>query len=106
MDIATVFEWFAEESKSIAEQETEPAQREKFAKLASLWANATAESTSATSLPRPDFSGVHRCVGGFRLPTQRAGLECALRLAASKSRQSCREIYEDTVWTPCDAIPV
>jgi hypothetical protein len=59
-----VFEWFAEESKSIAEQETEPAQREKFAKLASLWANATAESTSATSLPRS------RCVGGFRLPTQ------------------------------------
>ena len=54
MDISTVFEWFAEESKSIAEQETEPAQREKFAKLASLWANATAESTSATSLPRPD----------------------------------------------------
>ena len=54
MDIATVFEWFAEESKSIAEQETEPAQREKFVKLASLWANATAESTSATSLPRPD----------------------------------------------------
>ena len=44
MDIATVFEWFAEESKSIAEQETEPAQREKFAKLASLWANAMAES--------------------------------------------------------------
>ena len=44
MDIATVFEWFAEESKSIAEQETEPAQREKFAKLASPWANATAES--------------------------------------------------------------
>ena len=43
MDIATVFEWFAEESKSIAEQETEPAQREKFVKLASLWANATAE---------------------------------------------------------------
>jgi hypothetical protein len=54
MDIASVFEWFAEESKSIAEQATEPAQREKFAKLASLWANAMAESTSATSLPRPD----------------------------------------------------
>ena len=56
MDIATVFEWFAEESKSIAEQETEPAQREKFVKLASLWANATAESTSETSLPRPDLA--------------------------------------------------
>ena len=33
MDISTVFEWFAEESKSIAEQDTEPAQREKFAKV-------------------------------------------------------------------------
>jgi hypothetical protein len=33
MDIASVFEWFAEESKSIAEQAIEPAQREKFAKL-------------------------------------------------------------------------
>jgi hypothetical protein len=48
------FEWFAEESKSIAEQATEPAQREKFVKLASLWANAMLESTSATSLPRRD----------------------------------------------------
>ena len=54
MDIVTVFEWFAEESKSIAEQATEPAQREKFVKLASLWANAMLESTSATSLPRRD----------------------------------------------------
>jgi len=54
MDIATVFEWFAQESKNIAEQAREPAQREKFAKLASLWANAMAESTSATSLARHD----------------------------------------------------
>ena len=54
MDIATVFEWFAQESKMIAEQATEPVQREKFVKLASLWANAMAELTSATSLPRHD----------------------------------------------------
>jgi hypothetical protein len=75
MDIASVFEWFAEESKSIAEQAIEPAQREKFAKLASLWANATTESTSATSLARHDSaesigailadSGNHLAGGGL-----------------------------------------
>ena len=53
MDIASLFEWFAEESKSIAEQATEPAQREKFAKLASLWANAMAESTSSDIVAPP-----------------------------------------------------
>ena len=40
MDIASVFEWFAQESKSIAEQAAEPEQREKFAELALLWASA------------------------------------------------------------------
>ena len=38
MNIASVFEWFAQESKNIAEQAAESAQREKFVKLASLWA--------------------------------------------------------------------
>ena len=37
MDIASVFEWFAQESKSIAEQAAEREQREKFAELALLW---------------------------------------------------------------------
>jgi hypothetical protein len=41
MDIASVFEWFAQESKSIAEQAAEREQREKFAELALLWARAT-----------------------------------------------------------------
>ena len=50
MDIATVFEWFAEESKSIAEQETEPAQREKFVKLASL------QTTNSYVPPSPPLS--------------------------------------------------
>ena len=40
MDIASVFEWFAQESKSIAEQAAEPEQREKLAELALLWASA------------------------------------------------------------------
>ena len=34
MDIASVFEWFAQESISIAEQAAEPEQREKLAELA------------------------------------------------------------------------
>ena len=72
MDIATVFEWFAEESKSIAEQETEPAQREKFVKLASLWANATAESTSATSLPRLSAESTGALVDSGCPPSVRA----------------------------------
>ena len=41
MDIASVFEWFAQESKSIAEQAAEPEQREKLAELALLWASAS-----------------------------------------------------------------
>ena len=40
MDIASVFEWFAQESISIAEQAAEPEQREKLAELALLWASA------------------------------------------------------------------
>jgi hypothetical protein len=51
MDIATVIEWFAQESKSIAEQATELAERKKFVKLPSLWANAMAVSTSVTHCP-------------------------------------------------------
>ena len=40
MDIASVFDWFAQESKSIAEQAAEPEQRERLAELALLWATA------------------------------------------------------------------
>ena len=40
MELASVFEWFAQESKSIAEQAAEPEQREMLAKLALLWATA------------------------------------------------------------------
>jgi hypothetical protein len=40
MELASVFEWFAQESKSIAEQTAEPEQRGKLAELALLWASA------------------------------------------------------------------
>ena len=42
MNIASVFEWFAQESKSIAEQANEPEQRETFTQLALLWATCCA----------------------------------------------------------------
>jgi hypothetical protein len=40
MDIANVFEWFAQESMNAAEQANEPRQRETLLKLALLWATA------------------------------------------------------------------
>jgi hypothetical protein len=49
MDIASVFEWFAQESKSIAEQAAEREQREKFAKLALLWASAAQQCSGGAA---------------------------------------------------------
>jgi hypothetical protein len=46
MNIASVFEWFAQESKSIAEQAPEPEQREKLAELALLWTSAAQQQRS------------------------------------------------------------
>ena len=42
-DIASVFEWFAQDSIHIAEQANEPKRRESVANLALLWAIAAAE---------------------------------------------------------------
>ena len=42
-DIASVFEWFAQESIHIAEQANEPKRRESLTDLAWLWAIAAAE---------------------------------------------------------------
>jgi hypothetical protein len=43
MDIASVFEWFAQETANIAEQANELKRRETLNKLALLWAAAAAE---------------------------------------------------------------
>ena len=43
MDIASVFEWFAQETAHIAEQANEVRRRETLGKLALLWAAAAAE---------------------------------------------------------------
>jgi hypothetical protein len=48
MELASVFEWFAQESKSIAEQTAEPEQHEKLAKLALLWASAAQQCSGGT----------------------------------------------------------
>jgi hypothetical protein len=42
MDIAGVFDWFAQESKQAAEQTADPRQREILLELAEMWA-ASAE---------------------------------------------------------------
>jgi len=43
MDIASVFEWFAQETVHIAEQANEVRRRETLGKLALLWAAGAAE---------------------------------------------------------------
>ena len=40
MDIASVFEWFAQESMRVAELAHEQSQRETWIKLAIMWASA------------------------------------------------------------------
>ena len=49
MDIAGVFEWFAQESKSIAEQAAEREQRETFTQLALLWASAAQQCSGGAA---------------------------------------------------------
>ena len=54
MDIAGVFDWFALESVRIAEQTSDPRQREILLKLALLWAAAArqeVEETESTLAP-------------------------------------------------------
>jgi hypothetical protein len=40
MDVAEVYDWFAQESRLAAEQTNEPRQREMFLRLALMWATA------------------------------------------------------------------
>jgi hypothetical protein len=55
MDLATIFEWFAQESMTAAEQTEVPIQREMWLRLGSLWMAAAQRSrgeeqfTSASS---------------------------------------------------------
>ena len=49
MDIASVFEWFAQESKSIAEQAAERERRETFTQLALLWASAAQQCSGGAA---------------------------------------------------------
>ena len=44
MNIASVFEWFAQASTQLAEENSDPSQREMLLKLASLWAAAAQRS--------------------------------------------------------------
>jgi hypothetical protein len=70
MDIASVFEWFAQESISIAEQAAEPEQREKLAELALLWASA-AQQCSGGARPRRRAGGRHEAVAPYAQPARK-----------------------------------
>ena len=77
MDIASVFEWFAQESKSIAEQAAERERREKFAELALLWASA-AQQCSGGAHRRVSWSARSSAglfCGSSVQPTSRLGVE-------------------------------
>ena len=44
MTLADLFDWFALDSKHVAEQTDDPKQRERWMKLAELWAAAARQS--------------------------------------------------------------
>ena len=59
MEIASVFEWFAQESMNAAEQANEPRQREMLLRLALMWATA-AQQCRAGEAPPMQSSPQHR----------------------------------------------
>ena len=58
MDLATVFDWFAQESMRIAEQAKEPREREMFLRLALMWA-AAAHQCHGDTAREDDAQTVH-----------------------------------------------
>ena len=62
MDLTSVFEWFAQESISIADQANEPEQRETFTHLALLWATAAQQcSGRAPAMQSSHAADVSSC---------------------------------------------
>jgi hypothetical protein len=60
MDVADVYDWFAQESMEAGKQATEWKQRETFLRLALMWATA-AQQCRNTSKRRPRPSGSKPC---------------------------------------------
>jgi hypothetical protein len=58
MDIASVFEWFAQESSDIARHSNEPKRRDTLTKLALLWGAAAADLRAAQSTSAASSSTV------------------------------------------------
>jgi hypothetical protein len=56
MDIASVLEWFAQESSDIARQVNEPKRRDTLAKLALLWAAAAADVRAKRCNDAPQYA--------------------------------------------------
>jgi hypothetical protein len=58
MDIASVFDWFAQESTSAAEHTDEPRQRDMWIRLAKLWATAAQRCRDETATLRPGSQSI------------------------------------------------
>jgi hypothetical protein len=57
MDIATIFDWFAQTSLILAaDQRTDPDQRDTFLKLAALWAAAAQDAQGRRNTPLAQLS--------------------------------------------------
>ena len=52
MDLATIFEWFAQESMTAAEQTKVPIEREMWLRLGSLWMAVHNGAMTSNSLPQ------------------------------------------------------
>ena len=74
MDIASVFEWCAQESSDIARQVNEPKRRDTLTKLALLWAAAAADLRAVQSssvAPMTQRGGRFVLVGWAATPLRR-----------------------------------
>ena len=85
-DIASVFEWFAQESKSIAEQANEPNRRERLADLALLWAIAASHRRAQEGFIERGKSPGFSCPHAPMSHTVRTGLHGLKPLFALRDR--------------------
>ena len=58
MNIASIFDWFAQDSAYAAEHTDEPRQRDMWMKLAKLWASAAQRCRDETATLRPGSQSI------------------------------------------------
>ena len=89
MDIASVFDWFAQESTSAAEQTDEPRQREIWMKLSELWGATAQRCRDEQSCGQGRSLSQHRMIGGARV-REVARYEPSLPFFSAVQSSRCR----------------